>query len=228
MMREDFLAALSQRIAALPADEKNTVYEYYNEIYLDKKENGMDEEEIIAEFGDIDEIAAKILSEYPPDQQANVDPQSQRTGSDNQPYSVQTIKRRSTTANVLIVVGLILGSPIWVSLLAAFFAVVFAVVVSVYSILIALWAVVGSLLLAGLICVICSFIALFQNPAAGLIGLGTGFVSAGLGLMLTVGMIALSKYTGRFTGWMFVRIGRLFHRKSRPDVMTQGKEAAGI
>lgn len=65
MKRDDFFTLLSEKISPLPAEERNKLYEYYNEIILDKKDAGIDEDTIIASFGDIDEIAARVLSEYP-------------------------------------------------------------------------------------------------------------------------------------------------------------------
>ncbi len=67
MNREDFLSfAFRKRLPYFRQKKKNKVYEYYNEIILDKKkEGGLEETDIIAEFGDIDDIAAKLLSEFP-------------------------------------------------------------------------------------------------------------------------------------------------------------------
>lgn len=230
MNREDFLTALSEKIAALPYDEKNKIYEYYNEIILDKLDAGMEEEEIIAAFGDIDEIAAKTLAEYlpevPPDPQAS--PQAGQTvpqagfQSGQQGVAVsqtqlppETPKKYSGGMTALIVVLLIFSSPIWLSLLLAFFAVAVSVVCAVASVILSLWAVDLSLLVSGLCMLLAAVLTFPQNLASGLLFLAGGLFCLGLCCLFTIGMVKLTQLSFRFLAWLCKKTAGLFRRKRR-------------
>lgn len=64
MTKYEWESGLKKGIASLPLAEKQRVLEYYDEIFSDKAEQGMKEEEIVAEFGNPYEAAAKILADY--------------------------------------------------------------------------------------------------------------------------------------------------------------------
>lgn len=211
MNREDFLAALSERIQTMPTDEKNTVYEYYNEIILDKMDSGMDEAEVIAEFGDLDDIAAKILSEYAPEAE---EPQS----PPNSEYFYQQPMppKRSAAAKVWIMIGLVLGSPIWLSLLLSFFAVIVSVVFTVIAVVICLWASAVAVTLSGLFVFAISFLVLPESIGAALFQMGLGLVVASLGAAWCIGMVALSRETMRFLKWMYQKFALLYRSRKQP------------
>ena len=63
MKKKTWEKQLVKLLKALPYAERQSVLNYYNEIYSDKIEAGMAEEEIIAEFGFPEDCAARILSE---------------------------------------------------------------------------------------------------------------------------------------------------------------------
>ena len=221
MNREDFLSALSERIQALPADEKNTVYEYYNEIILDNMDSGMDEAEVIAALGDIDDIAAKILSEYVPEPENTkeaVAPQSpQYIPNPGYYYNQPPIPpKRSTAAKVWIIIGLVLGSPIWLSLLLAFFAVVLSVAVAIVSAIASFWVAAAAVVLSGLLFFAASFLTLTQNVGLAFFQMGIGLVATALGVLMIIGMVALTQVSFRFLKWMFKKLATLFRPKKQP------------
>ncbi|WP_154669067.1 DUF1700 domain-containing protein [Bittarella massiliensis (ex Durand et al. 2017)] len=63
MRRDEFMNALRQKIAPLSEGERDMAMDYYNEMIADKLEAGMDEEEVIAQFGPVEEIADKLIAE---------------------------------------------------------------------------------------------------------------------------------------------------------------------
>ena len=221
MNREDFLTALAERIQQLPTDEKNTVYEYYNEIILDKIDSGMSEAEVVAELGDIDDIAAKILSEYAPQPDTVQGPaplqEPHITPSNGYSYQPQMPPKRSTAAKVWIIIGLVLGSPIWLSLLIAFFAVILSVVVAVVSVIISFWGAAGAVTLSGLLFFAASFLVLPQNVGLAIFQMGLGLVVSALGVAWCIGMVALTQVTCRFLKWMFQKLARLFRPRRQPQ-----------
>lgn len=63
MKREEFLRQLAAALVSLSDAERACVIDYYREMICDGVENGKDEEELIAGFGNPREIAAQILKE---------------------------------------------------------------------------------------------------------------------------------------------------------------------
>ena len=89
---------------------------------------------------------------------------------------------------------LVLGFPLWFSLIAAAVAVVFALYVSVWAVIISLWA----LWLSLIVCVPCGFVAAIAFLAkgewtTGALLIGTSFYCAGLAILGFFGCVAVSK-----------------------------------
>ncbi|MDR3292617.1 MAG: DUF1700 domain-containing protein [Clostridiales bacterium] len=63
MKKSKFEKKLFKKLGSLPKAEKIKIIEYYNELYLDQKELGKSDEEIIAEWGNPSDIAFKVLNE---------------------------------------------------------------------------------------------------------------------------------------------------------------------
>ncbi|MBR6572858.1 MAG: hypothetical protein IKK77_04000 [Clostridia bacterium] len=99
------------------------------------------------------------------------------------------------------IVFLILGSPIWLSVLISVFAVVFSVYVSLWSAIISLWAVFVSLLASAFGLTAASFILLVLGRMfSGAAAFAVGLVCAGLSIFMffvckaaTKGIIFLTK-----------------------------------
>ena len=89
---------------------------------------------------------------------------------------------------------IVLGFPLWFSLIAAAVAVVFALYVSVWAVIISLWA----LWLSLIVCVPCGFVAAIAFLAkgewtTGALLIGTSFYCAGLAILGFFGCVAVSK-----------------------------------
>ena len=128
MTKQQFLKELRIRLSDLPyLDQKRSV-DYYSEIIDDRIEDGLSEEDAVKKVGTPAMAAAQILSEMP----------------------ITTLARArvNTSRSALATALIIIGSPIWISLLAvAFslivtaFAVLFAFLAVFLSLIITLWAV---------------------------------------------------------------------------------------
>ena len=119
MNKMDFLSALEHRLVGLPREDLAERMAFYSEAIDDRLEDGLSEEEAVAQLGSADAIAAQIVGE----------------GPQTQP------PRKERRRGALEIVLLILGAPLWISLLAAVFSIVAAVYASVWSVMISLWAV---------------------------------------------------------------------------------------
>ncbi len=183
MNKQEFLSHLKNSLACLTNEQKAESLEYYSEMIDDLIEDGMSEEEAVATLGNVDEIASRIIAETPLPQlvKANVMP------------------KRALKAWEIIL--LVLGSPIWLSLLIALLCIVFSVYITLWAVVITLVVVVLSLLVSLLAVVIAGFGFLFSKHLLHSVLLfGAGFVCAGLTLLFLLlvvysfmGLVQLSK-----------------------------------
>lgn len=152
MDKNTFLTKLQKRLKGLPEEDLQRTLEYYREMIEDRMEEGLTEEEAVAEIGSIEEIAEPILP--------------------------KSAKRK---LNPWVIVLLILGFPVWFSLLAAAAAVVISVVASIYAVDVSLAA-------SGVGCVLCAIVYLVQCNFAGAAFLfGCGAVCIGLSVLCFIG-----------------------------------------
>ena len=176
MTKLQFLQALGQKLSPLPKIELEERLRFYTEMIEDRMEEGLSEEDAVAAVGSVEEIAAQILVDFP------------------QPEPKKEKK------NGWLIALLILGSPVWFSLLMSAFAVVLSLYVSLWSVIVSLWAVFGSLALCGLVGLVAGIISLVAGR--GLIGvasLSAGLVCGGLSIFLFFGTNALTLVTIRLT-----------------------------
>ena len=122
MDKKEFIAALRARLAGLPERELEDRLGFYIEMIDDRMEEGIAEQDAVAQIGTVEQIAAEILGDVPLAALAK-----------------QRIKPRRKLKAVEIVL-LVIGSPIWGSLLLSALAVVLALYASWWSVLISLWA----------------------------------------------------------------------------------------
>lgn len=171
MHKQDFLLRLRKGLSGLPQNHIDEHLTFYNEMIDDRMEDGLSEEEAVSAVGSADEIATQILAETPP-----------------------AIAKPKKPVNIWIIVLLVLGAPIWLSLGTAAVAVVFSLYVSLWAVIVSVWAVFGALagtsfgIIAAGIVFICTGIRL---PGMALIG--AGFVCAGLSVLLFFGCKAATK-----------------------------------
>lgn len=99
------------------------------------------------------------------------------------------------------IVLLVLGSPIWLSLLIAAIAVVFSVYISLWSIIISLWAIFGSIVACAFAGILCGIVfAMVGYGITGVAMIAAGLILAGLSIFLfygckltTTGTVLLTK-----------------------------------
>lgn len=183
MNKSEFLDKLGDRIHLLPEDDIQKSLEYYGEIIDDCIEDGLTENEAVARLGNMDEIVSQILSEVP---------------------LAKIVKKRASErkkTNAATVVLLILGSPIWISLIAAVFSVLLAAYASLWAGVISLWACFGATVGTAFGGTVGGIALVFIDSApVGLSLLGASLVCAGLSILFffvcraaTVGMCILTK-----------------------------------
>ena len=176
MTKDKFLSELRAALCGLPSEDIEEWISFYSEMIDDRVEEGKAVEDAIAEIGDVQKIREEILSQTPFKK------------------LIREKLRPIRMPKAWVIVLLVLGAPIWLSLLVAAVSVLFSLFAALASIVISLWAVDVSLLGAGVGGFFATFIFLFQGKAAaGLAILGAALISVGISIFLFFGCRVLTK-----------------------------------
>ena len=198
MCKQEFLTRLREGLTGLPAHDVAERLAFYSEMIDDRTEDGLSEEDAVSQIGSVEEIVSQIAAETPLSELVK-----ERIGSRKQ-------------RPVWEVVLLVIGSPVWVSLLIAAFAFAFSLYISFWAVIVSLW--VADLAFA---------VGAFAGAAAGVLMLcrgalpqgslmlGAGLVLAGLSVFLFFGCRAITRGALRLTRKLAVGIKTLFLGKER-------------
>ena len=196
MTKIKFLLSLHDKLSGLPQDEVEERLNFYSEIIEDRMEEGLSEEDAVAAVGSVDEIAEQIVAQIPLSKMA-----------------MEKIKPKRKL-RVWEIVLLVLGSPIWISLLVAALSVIVSVYAVVWAGVVALWAVFGALIgcaVGGVVGGV--FFAISGSALSGLAVIGGGFVCGGLSIFLFFGCMAATKGVAWLTKNVVVAIKNCFIKK---------------
>ncbi|MBQ8409189.1 MAG: DUF1700 domain-containing protein [Clostridia bacterium] len=196
MNKQEFIAALQAKLSGLPEQEVKDRIDFYIEMIDDRTEDGCTEEEAVRAIGSVEEVASQIIADIPLSKIAK-----------------ERIKPKSRLKAWEIVL-LALGSPIWLSLAIAAFAVILSLYVVLWSVIVSLWSVFASL-------AACAFgfiaggviLTIYANGATGIILVSAGIVCAGLSIFSFFGCRAATKGICRLTPKIALGIKRCFAGK---------------
>lgn len=179
MKKEEFLEELADGLRGLPDAEVKKACSFYYEAILDRMEDGMSEEEAVASLGPLWEIIEETKS-----------------NTDIPTIITQKIKesREKASNKGLWILLVVLGSPLWFTLLLAMIGILLAVTLAFAALGIAGFAVIFASFAAavGLVLEIFKSIATGGfNEAIFLTGLA--LMSLGLGFALIAPMIKFSQ-----------------------------------
>ena len=177
MTKYEFVTTLTHRLSHLPREAVEERVNFYIESIEDRIEDGVPEEEAVAAVGSPEEIAAQIMGELP--RPAFEVPRKEQ-------------KRRPSAVETVL---LILGAPIWLSLLIAAFAVVLSVYISLWAVIISLWAIYASFVGCAFGGIVGGAFLAFTNGASGVFLIGAGIFCAGASVLLFHGCKAATKGT---------------------------------
>ena len=196
MRKEEFLSALAERLSALSQENREERVNFYREAIEDRMEDGIAEEQAVAELGDMESIVSQILADLP-----------------LSPAVTEKIARRPRRGWEIAL--LILGAPLWLSVLAALFAVIVSVLAVMWSVVAGLWATEISLIAAVPACLggAIIFLCVGDNILSVLLAVSAGLVTAGLAVFLFFGCKYTTKGIWIASKWIFRVIGKSFGRK---------------
>ena len=193
MTKLEFVVSLTGQLSHLPWEDVKDRVEFYTEAIEDRIEEGLSEEEAVAAVGDPEEIAALIMAEIPW----------------SAPEAPRKEQRRKLGAGEILL--LILGSPLWLSLLIAAASVIISLYVSLWAVVISLWAVFVSLLGCALGGVVGGAFLAFIDTSSSIFLIGAGIFCAGAAIFLFFGCKAATVGTVRLGAYMI----KNFFRKRR-------------
>ena len=200
MNREAFLAELRSRLAGLPEADLEERLAFYGEMLDDRMEDGLTEAEAVASLGTPEEVAAQVLAEVP---------MSAILREKVRP------KRRRGAGEITL---LVLGSPIWLSLLIALFAVGLSLYVVLWAVVVSFWAVAVGLFAGAVGCVGLAALYLYRGePGAAGFSAGAALICAGLALLWTGLCIALTKGTGKLSKSIWTGMKSRLARKENAE-----------
>ena len=189
MNKQGFLAQLRKGLSGLPKNDIDERLTFYSEMIDDRMEDGIPEETAVSEIGTASDIVSQIIADIPLGKLVK--------------EKIKPKKKLKAWEIIL----LVLGSPLWLSLLIAAFAVFLSLYVVFWSVIISLWAVFASFAACGFAGVVAG--AVFATGGNGLTGIAViaaGIVCAGLSAFMFFGCKAATKgilkLTKKFAIWI--------------------------
>ncbi|MBR2474211.1 MAG: DUF1700 domain-containing protein [Clostridia bacterium] len=198
MNKQEFILNLKAKLSGLPRQEVEERLSFYSEMLDDKTEEGLKEEEAVAQLGSVDEVASQIIADIPLIKIATekIKP-----------------KRRLKAWEIVL---LALGSPIWISLIITAFAVIISLYVSIWSAVVALWAAFGAFVGCAIGCIaVGTVFTIGTNALTGLAIISAGLVCAGLAIFLFFGCKAATKGVIALTPQIALGIKKCFAVKEK-------------
>ena len=176
MNKNEFLATLRERLNGLPEEDIIKSMDFYGEMIDDRMEDGMSEAEAVSDLGNIEDIISQILSEV------------------SLPKLVKEKVKPKRELKTLEIILLILGAPLWIPLVAAVILTVLTIYLSVWSVIISLYAVDLAVAICGLIFIGLAVALLVDGQFApcGIL-FGAGLVFLGLSILLFFGFNLVTK-----------------------------------
>lgn len=196
MNKNEFLTKLRNGLTGLPQNDIEERLAFYEEMIDDRMEDGLTEEDAVNGIGNIDEIISQIISETPLTRivKEKIKP-----------------KRNFRAWEIILIV---LGSPLWISLLAAAFAVILSVYLVLWSLVLCLWAVEFSFLACIPAGIVAGIVHIFDdNVFSGIAFISAAIVLAGLSIFLFFGCKAATKGTFKLTKKIALGIKNLFIKR---------------
>lgn len=198
MNKLEFLQQLAARLGSLPEQERERALNFYSEMIDDRIEDGMSEAEAVAAVGTPEEIAHEVLLEQP------------------LPRLMQAkLHKNAAPLRVWQIVLIVLGSPVWLPLLASFFVVIAAVYVVIWSVIICLFAGVLSLAVGGVGGIVGGIVLASDGLNALLLMSGAGLVCAGLAVAMFLAVKELSVQLVHLTALFMRWVKSWFLKKER-------------
>jgi uncharacterized membrane protein len=199
MRKQDFIKELRLNLSFLPKEEIEDRISFYNELIDDKIEEGVKEEDAIKSIGSIDEIINQIIDEMPLSKIAK-----------------DKIKQKRKLSGFEIAL-IIVGSPIWLSLLLSLIAVLFSLYIIGWSIVISIWAILISLIAVLVAGIVLTIISLFSNIYI----VALSYLGATL---VILGLTILMHYVCKIITRLYIKLTKLIVLSIKKKMLKRGEK----
>lgn len=195
MNKWEYLDRLTELLACLPPDHRIESVSFYAEMIDDRMEDGMTEEEAVAALDPPGVAAEAILDELPA-----------------VPRVVAKTRRKS---RALLWTAVIVGSPIWLSLAAAFLVTAVAIYACIWLLAACIWLLAIGLVLGAPIGVFLFAVGIMVgNVPFSVAELGAGLFSGAIGVLCLRGAYVASKQLARLSRvWVAKAVSPFVKRK---------------
>lgn len=206
MNKTEFLNQLERLLKSLQKKECSKYLSYYSEMIDDAIEDGCTEEEAVNRIGTPGEIAQQILNEQ-----------------DDQPAKPATPMQK-----IIITILLILGAPLWGSLLLGAICLAAGLALAAVMLILAAYIVIWCLpFTTGALSISCLFLSVISMIGAPVIFLGNapvGVTQFGVGIF-TAGIFVLAGLLTQILGSYFIKVTVRFSRWLKHLFKRHKKEA---
>lgn len=224
MNRDEFLAALRGEIDSLDLHDRNRFLDYYREMIDDCIENGMPEADAVASMGDVRSIAERILSDIDsnadlnssvnldmtPDLTPSVDPDTDKNKQD----PGEGNSKKSSIGHDLMVALIVITSVIWIPLIFAAAAVILAVYIVMWSVVLVAYSLSFAFIAATSATIHFAVTsAITGSLGMTIISVGGAFICFGLSILCIILSIKLTKWTARLAVAFSKSLNRAFGKK---------------
>ena len=225
MNRAEYMRELERLLQNIPENERVEALTYYEEYFNDAGVEN--EQQVIAELGAPSRVADNIKEGL----RGNMGYQNTGTGYQNtgfQHIGTQNVYTGASPAGgissgsgdmptwaiVLIVIGCIFVSPILIGFAATALGMIASVVLGLLGCIIGFGASAVGLLVAGIVCLVVGFPALFIDGFAGMVMIGVGCLLIAISLLMLLATIWLCGWAlPTFIKWVIRMCKKPFHKK---------------
>ena len=177
MNKQEFLTSLITGLSGLAQEDIEERYHFYSEMIDDRIEDGMSEEEAVAQIGNVEDIVSQIIGEY-----SFVKLAKQKI----------KVKRKLSAWEIVL---LVLGSPIWLALIISAFAIIISLYASLWAVVVSFWACFVSFVSCSFAGILLCFVYLCTGKTAiGFSMFAAATVLAGLSIFTFYACIWVTKF----------------------------------
>lgn len=195
MKKNELFREIKSKTKHLPKQERREMLAYYNEMISERMEDGMTEEDAVAALGTVEELVSSSAFEK----------------------SVSLARRASLRPMHIVLI--IIGSPLWICLLAVLACLVLVFYVLVWALVLVCYAAFAAFAVASLACIAAGFVNLFlANPHYFFAYFGAGLLLVGFTLLLLLLANLYARAAVRLSVGLARKIGDTFLKKDRRKI----------
>ena len=211
MTKEQFIKKLNTELSFLSPEELESRLAFYSEMIDDRIEEGLSEEDAIAEIGDVDEIIAQLKADgLACEKTDNNNPCSDGTYASPKADNSAPSKKKKSSPWIIVLAAV--GSPLWITLAAAAILVILSVYIVIWAVVGSLWAIPVALVCACIGGMIAGVVSLATGSTLlGITLIGAAMVCIGIAVFAGFGCYHLMRQAARLSK----AIARLFIRKEK-------------